>query len=54
MLKNTSVITAVLRIKTPEYFSQNAWYLGKIAQAASGLSLKKLVDFQIDFVLQEL
>ena len=31
-------------------FSQNAWYLGKIAQAASGLSLKKLVDFQIDFV----
>ena len=31
-------------------FSQNAWYLGKIAQAAAGLSLKKLVDFQLDFV----
>lgn len=31
-------------------FSQNAWYLGKVAQSAKGLSLKKLVDFQLTFV----
>ncbi|MEM7789875.1 MAG: DNA polymerase III subunit delta [Verrucomicrobiota bacterium] len=30
-------------------FSQNPWYLGRLAETASKLSLKKLVDFQIAF-----
>ncbi len=31
-------------------FTQNPWYLGKIAQQADGLKLRQLVDFQIEFV----
>ncbi len=31
-------------------FTQNPWYLGKIAQQADGLKLRQLVDFQVDFV----
>ena len=31
-------------------FTQNPWYLGKIAQQADGLKLRQLVDFQVQFV----
>ncbi len=30
-------------------FTQNAWYLGRLAETASRLPLKKLVDFQLAF-----
>jgi len=31
-------------------FTQNPWYLGRLAETASKVSLKKLVDFQLAFV----
>jgi DNA polymerase-3 subunit delta len=31
-------------------FTQNPWYLGKIAQQAERLKLRQLVDFQVEFV----
>jgi DNA polymerase-3 subunit delta len=30
-------------------FTQNPWYLGKLAVTASKVSLKKLIEFQIAF-----
>ncbi len=31
-------------------FSQNLWYLGKLAGGAQGLSLRRLIDFQTEFI----
>ena len=30
-------------------FTQNPWYLGRLAETANKVSLKKLIDFQIAF-----
>ena len=39
------------KAKSPlNVFTQNPWYLGKIAQQAGHLKLRKLVDFQVAFV----
>ena len=39
------------KAKSPlNVFTQNPWYLGKIAQQAGHLKLRRLVDFQIAFV----
>ncbi|HQU08419.1 MAG TPA: DNA polymerase III subunit delta, partial [Opitutales bacterium] len=31
-------------------FTQNPWYLGKLAQSAQGISLKKLLAWQLAFI----
>ncbi len=31
-------------------FTQNLWYLGKLADGAKGLTLKRLIDFQTEFI----
>ncbi len=31
-------------------FTQNPWYLGKLAERSRGLPLKKLIDFQQEFL----
>ena len=39
------------KAKSPlNVFTQNPWYLGKIAQQAGHLKLRKLVDFQVAFI----
>ncbi len=40
-----------LDTKSPyNVFSQNLWYLGKLAEGARGLTLKRLITFQTEFI----
>ena len=43
------ITSAVIRKKQFERFYQNPWYLGRLAETARKVPLKKLVDFQIAF-----